>query len=173
MTIATAEIGAPLAPRARLRIALIVIGALATLGAITNLSGAFHDYGHTDPLLVFAQRVTTAKLVLAPFIAGLALVLAAFGRVRGAIVALATLMLTVWLSELPSIAIHGLETSLSGPGLFIAFDRFLAPLLAVAAIVFAVRNTHLVLATVFVTLPMLMAALGVAIFAVGIAIYGF
>ena len=173
MTIATAEISAPLALQARLRVALIVIGAIATLGALTNLSGAFHDYGHTDPLLVFAQRVTTVKLVLAPFIAGAALVFATFGRVRSAIAALAALMLTAWLSELASIPIHGLELSATGPGLFIAFERLAVPVLALAAIVFAVRNTRLVLATVFVTLPMLMAALGVVIFAIGVAIYGF
>jgi hypothetical protein len=172
MTIATAEAGVSPASN-QLRIALIVIGALATLGALTNVSGAFYDYGHTDPLLVFAQRVTTLKLLLAPFIAGTALVLAAFVRVRSAIVALAALMLTAWLSELPSIPIHGLELSATGPGLFIAFERLVAPVLGVAALAFAVRNTHLVLATVFVTLPMLMAALGVAIFAIGVAIYGF
>jgi hypothetical protein len=173
MTIATAEAIEPSAPTHRLRVALIVISAIATLGAAKDVPGAFYDYGHTDPLLVFAQRVTTAKLVVSPFIAGVALLFALLGRVRGAVVALAALMLAAWVSELPSIPTHGLELSATGPGLFIAFERLAVPVLGVAAIVFALRNTRLVLATVFVTLPMLVFALGVAIFAIGVALYGF
>ena len=82
MTIATAEAIEPSAPTHRLRVALIVISAIATLGAAKDVPGAFYDYGHTDPLLVFAQRVTTAKLVVSPFIAGVALLFAALIKDR-------------------------------------------------------------------------------------------
>ena len=153
-----------------LRVALVVIAAIATAGAMMDFPIAFHDFGHKQPLLVFAQRVTAAKLMLAPLIAGAALALTAIGRVRLAIAALAALMLTAWLSELPTIPLHGLELSLTGPGLFIAVERLVVPLLAVAAIFFAMRNTHLWLANVFVTVPLVMTALGVTLFAIGVAI---
>ena len=55
----------------------------------------------------------------------------------------------------------------------IFIERFVFPLLAVAAIVLAIRDTHLVLATVFVTLPMILTITGVVLFAVGVAIHGF
>ena len=47
------------------------------------------------------------------------------------------------------------------------------PLLAIAAIVFARRNTHLGLATVIVTLPMILTATGAILFGIGVAIHGF
>ena len=54
MTIATAEAIEPPAPPHRLRIALIVIGAIATLGAVRDLPGARFV---TLPMLVFTLGV--------------------------------------------------------------------------------------------------------------------
>ena len=99
-----------------------------------------------------------------------ALLLAAIGRVRPAIMALAALILLRWVDDLPTIPVHGLEFSLTGPGMVIIFERLAAPVLAVAAIMFALRNTRLVLATLFVTLTMLVSALGIAMY---VMVHGF
>lgn len=170
---ATADISTQPAPPAWLRIALIVIAAIATASSMSDFSGIFHDFGHTEPLLVFAQRVTSANLIIAPFAAGAALALAVLGRVRGAIVALAVRVLAAWVAELPSIPIHGLQLPTNSFTAFAFVQSMVLPLFAIAAIVFAVRNIHLVPATVIVTLPMLMTGLGVVIFAISVAIYGF
>ena len=173
MTMAAAGTNAQIAPPGALRVALIVIAAIATLAAIADFPIAFHDFGHTEPLLVFAQRVTSAKLTIAPLIAGAALVFAATGRVRAAIATLAALMLVNWASDLPTFPIHGLELSLGTTGAITLAERFVFPLIAGAAIVFARRNTHLGLAAAIVTLPMILTATGAILFGVGIMIHGF
>ena len=170
--VSTPDASAP-APRVLLRVAMIALAAVATLTALSDLPGVFQDYGHTTPLLIFAQRAISARLVLAPFIAGAALLLAVTGRLRHTIVALATLSLLTWITELPSVAIHGLELSASGPGLFLFGTRFIYPLIAVAAILLALRNERLPLAAALVSLPTILAWLTVVIFTIGIMIYGF
>ena len=173
MTMAAASTNAQPASLSALRVALIVVAAIATLGAIADFPIAFHDFGHKEPLLVFAQRVTSAKLMIAPLVAGTALTFAALDRLRYAIMTLAALMLLAWASDLPTFPIHGLELSLGTTGAMTFIERFAFPLLAVAAIVLAIRGTQLVLATVFVTLPMILTITGVVLFAIGIAIHGF
>src|ERR1043165_694966 len=173
MTMAAAGTNAQPAPFGALRVALIVIAAIATLGATADVPIAFHDFGHTEPLRVFAQRVTSANLMIAPLIAGTALFCAVTGRTRAAIATLAALMLVNWLSELPRLPIHGLELSLSTPGTIVLIERFVFPLLAVAAIVFAMRGRHLAAAALIVTLPMILTATGAILFGVGMMIHGF
>ena len=173
MTMAATGTTAQIAPPSALRIALIAITAITALGAMADFPIAFHDFGHIEPLLVFAQRVTAAKLMIAPLIAGTALFFAATGRLRGAIATLAALMLVTFISDLPTYPIHGFELDASLPGLFVLAERVVLPLLGVAALVLAIRNTHLVLATVFVALPKIVTLTGVILFAVGVAVHGF
>ena len=163
----------PAAP-SRLHIGLMILSGLILLGALSDVPAIFFDYGHTDRLVIFAQRLTSLKLALAPVIAGAALYFAITRKLPHAIVALATLMLVNWLTELPSIAIHGMEMKDGGiTSLVIAAQRFLYPLLAVAAMAAALRNERLVTATVLTAIPMIVQWLGVVAFAVGVAIYGF
>ena len=158
----------------RLRIGLMILSGLILLGALSDLPAIFFDYKHTDRLVIFAQRLTSLKLALAPVIAGAALYFAIRRKLPHAIVALATLMLVNWLTELPSIAIHGMEMKDGGIySLVIAAQRFLYPLLAVAAMALALRNERLMTATVLTAIPTIVQWLGVAAFAVGVAIYGF
>jgi len=169
-----ASLPAPPAASPRLHIGLMVLSGLILLGALSDVPAIFFDYGHTDRLVIFAQRLTSLKLALAPVIAGAALYFAITRKLPHAIVALATLMLVNWLTELPSIAIHGMEMKNGGiTSLVIAAQRFLYPLLAVAAMAAALRNERLVTATVLTAIPMIVQWLGVVAFAVGIAIYGF
>ena len=169
-----ASLPAPPAASLRLHIGLMVLSGLILLGALSDFPAIFFDYGHTDRLVIFAQRLTSLKLALAPVIAGAALYFAITRKLPHAIVALATLMLVNWLTELPSIAIHGMEMKNGGiTSLVIAAQRFLYPLLAIAAMAAALRNERLVTATVLTAIPMIVQWLGVVAFAVGIAIYGF
>lgn len=161
-------------PNTWLRIGLIVLSGFIFLGALSDLPAIFFDYGHKDPILIFAQRVTSLKLALAPIIAGAALYFAFTHRPTNAIVGLATLMLVNWLADLPSIAIHGMELKGNSSYLLvIAAQRFLYPLLAIAAMALALRNERLVTATVLTAIPTIVNWLGVLIFAIGVAIYGF
>jgi hypothetical protein len=171
---ADTQLPAQPAPQSRLRIGLIIFSGFILLGALSDFPAVFYDYGHTDRLVIFAQRLTSLKLALAPAIASAALLFAIRNKPTHAIVALATLMLVNWLSDLPSIAIHGMELTGSGSyTLVIAAQRLLYPLLAVAAMALALRNERLVTAAALTAIPTIVNWLGVAIFAVGVAIYGF
>ena len=169
---AAAETNAQPAPFSALRVALIVIAAIATLGAIAELPLAFHDFGFTDPWLVDAQRVTSAKLIIAPLIAAVAVAFAAVGRVRITIATLAALMLVHWASDLPTFPIHGIEPSFSTLVVMTAVERVVFPLLAVAALLFAARDRHLAAAAAIVTLPMILTVTGAILFSFGIMMHG-
>ncbi len=161
------------APPLWLRIALVIVAAIETLNALSDFPGIFYEWNHTEPLVIFAQRLTTAKIALAPLFAGAALVYASIARVRYAIAALAVLALLRWLVEIPSLFIHGLELSATGPGLFMFAWWFIYPLIGVTALALAYRNRRLVLAGALVSLPTLAGIAMVVIFAIGVMIYGF
>jgi hypothetical protein len=173
MTMTIAEASAPPSPRPLVRLALVALGAILTLRGLVELPIPFHDFGHTDPLLVFAQRVMKVQLVIAPFIAVAGLAFAATGRPQYAIVAFATIVLVGWVTELPAILIHGFEFAATVPGLILFVQQFVYPLLAAAAIALATRDVRLPLATALVIVPPLVGFLGFAMFAMGIAIHGF
>lgn len=164
---------APAPPHRLLAIALVLVAAIELLDALSSVSNIFRDYGHTTQLLIFAQAVTSVQLALAPLVSGAAFVLVLMGKLRHAIVAMAVRMLLVWLADLPSIALRGLEVSATFEGLGMFAFRFIYPLMAVAAIVLAHKNQRLALAVVFVSLPTVIALIGFAVFAISIAIYGF
>ena len=113
------------------------------------------------------------QLAISPLIAGAALMLAVTGRARHAIMTLAALILVRWASDLPSIAIHGWELSADYGGITVALARFGQPAIAIAALVLAIKNRRLWLATVFVSLPTVMAWAGVVAFGIAVSIYGF
>ena len=168
---AAAETNAQIAPPGVLRAALIVIAAIVILGAIAELPIAFHDFGHTDPWLVFAKRVTSARVMMAPLIAGTALVFAAIGRVRTALVILAALMLLRWVSELPTFPTYGIKPPFSTVVMTLV-ERLAFPMLAVAAIIFAARNRRLMTAALIVILPTILSVTVVILFGFGIMIHG-
>lgn len=173
MTIAATEIIDPPARTNWLRVALVTTGAIATLTALSVAPVALYELSQTDPLLVFVERVVNAKLLLAPVIAGAALLFALTGRVRAVIVTLGVLVLAGLVAELPSLARDGIALSAYGPGALFTFDRLAVPLLAIAAIMLALRGTHLWLATVLVLIPGLVFTLQMTLFAIAMIIYGF
>ena len=130
-------------------------------------------YNHPTGLLRFAQALIGANQVVALVLAAAALWLAFRGELRHAIMALAAMMLFEWVSELPSLFIHGYEASASLIGLVLFAKVFVYPVIAIIAIVLAVKNEQLPIAIVLVGLPLAVTIFGVVAFAVSVMIYGF
>ena len=104
-----------------------------------------------------------------PVLALTALMCAAVGNVRYAIIALGALMVMTWLNYMPSVVMHGLD--FGGIATFQTLAQIIAfPLMAACAIALAARDQRLGLAATLVSLPTL---LGVIAFAIGVAVNGF
>jgi hypothetical protein len=168
----TATVDAPSRHR-RIRVALIVIAAIESIGALRDIPAIFYDFNPTTPLGKFAQALGSVDHVLAVLLTLAALSFAFASWLRLAIAALAIRMLVTWLCDLPSIAIHGLEWSLSFGGIQVAGYQIGAPLMALAALYLARRNERLGLATLLVALPTIFFWLGVLAFGISAMIYGF
>lgn len=168
----TATADAP-SPHPRIRIALIVIAAIESIGALQDVPAIFYDFNPTTPVGKFAQALGTVDHVLALPLALAALYFAFARRLRLAIAAIAIRMLVTWLCDLPSIAIHGIEWSLTFGGIEVAGYQIGAPLVALAALYLARRNERLGLATLLVALPTIFFWLGVLAFGISVMIYGF
>ena len=158
MSMAISETSAPPAPQRKLRIALIVLGAIMALRALADSPIISYDFGQTERTLSTRLEVTLPHVL-----AVAALFFAIRDRLRHALIALAALVLVHWTSELSSLATHGLEMSATVPGLMVFARQLIYPAIAIATIVLAVRNKRLELATAFVALPAL---------AIGAGIYG-
>jgi len=164
----------PAPRRLRLRIALGMIAAIELLDRLSSLPNIFHDYHQTTAYMRFAQTLTSVQLGVTPLIAAAVLVLAAIGRLREAIVGLATLVLTVWLlDDLPSMPIHGLEFSWTYGGIEVFVHHVMFPLLAIAGATLALKNRWLALAGLLVSLPTLINWAGMVAFTIAVMIYGF
>jgi len=168
MTIAeTAQGAQPAAPRHRgLRIGLAAIAALELLDAMMRVQLLLPDYHHpTD----FVQAFTAAYFVLAPLVSGAALLLAAIGRVRQAILALALLtLLTCLLQGIWLIGGSELPWAKGEPLLRL----FIFPAAAIAAAALAAKNRWLAVAGLLVTMPTIYSWVPIVFFTVGVLIYG-
>lgn len=156
-----------------LRLTLAIAAALELIGGLKDLPILFGDTSEI-PGPGLSGWIISAKIALQPVFAGLALVFAAGGRVRLALVAMAVVVLANWMSYLPSVAIHGLEFQGDGAGgLVTLFEIVLAPLMAAAVVVLAWLDRRLPLATLLAVLPTAISVLFIILFAIGVAIYGF
>ena len=161
------------APRNRLRFAILTIALLETAVALSNLPGALQVYDHDTALLIVAQWVARAYLAAAPVVAAVALWFAVKNEPRRAILALAVLMLAAWLAELPALPIHGFRVPANWIGLIAVLKLVLFPVLAIIAIVLAVKGERLPLAAMLVAAPLAAGVLTVLGFAAGVGIHGF
>lgn len=163
------------APPARwMRIALIVIAAIESIGALRDIPALAYEFNPTTAIGKFAQALTSVNIVLSIPIALAALYFAAAGKLRLAIAAIAARVLVTWLCDTPtSVAIHGIEWSLNFGGLNVAGYQIGAPIVALAALYLAWRNEPLALATLLVALPTIFSWLNIAVFTVAVMIYGF
>jgi hypothetical protein len=163
----------PASQERKLRVLLLIIAIIESVSSLSSLPVIFADRAE---LLGtgFMGWVLTVELAVMPIIAIVAAVHAFKGRLRHAIVVLATLILVTWLTDLPSLFSHGLELN----GSFFVVLHGLAqavayPILALTAALFALKNERLGLAAIFVSLPTIISILGVIAFAIGVSIYGF
>lgn len=155
-----------------LRIFVIVFAALETLSGLSDIPGWF-DLPTPSPGFELAQYFGNAYQIVHPPLAALAFILALINRVRGAIIALAIMVLANWLSDIPAAFIHGLEIA---PGLFgkLPATKYLGyPVIGVAALWLAWRNTRLWIAAILSVIPTAAQIVGVIGFAIGVMIYGF
>jgi hypothetical protein len=134
----------------------------------------FTDYHHPTTFLRFTQTLTGTKLALAPVIAGAALIYAALGNVRRAILALATLEISTWLLEdVWSIPIHGLELSADYGGMLALFYHFVFPAAALAGAAWLSRTGGFRWPALLVGVPTIVNWAGVVAFTVAVMMYGF
>ena len=107
-------------------------------------------------------------------IAGAALIYAALGNVRRAILALAALEISTGLLEdVWSIPIHGLEVSADYGGMLAFFHHFGFPAAALAGAPLAFKDRWLPLAGLLVGVPTIVNWAGVVAFTVAVMMYGF
>jgi len=107
---------------------------------------------------------------LAPLLAGAAPIFAALGNIRYAILALAAITLATWvLDSLPSIALRDVTLGLDFGTLVELFLYVVAPVVAAAAALLALKDKRMLLAC----LPALAKWMGFVAFFIAIMIYGF
>ncbi len=169
----TADSAAP-APAPRLmglRMVLIILAAVELFDGLSSVLILFGDMSHIGSGL--GGGLIKARLAAHPVLAAAAIAFAAMGRVRHAIIALGTVIIMSWLSDMPSIVLHGLGLKgafsiVETTAKIIAF-----PLIAACAIAYAAHNEHLGRATLLVAIPTLFNVVMVIGFAIGVMIYGF
>lgn len=159
-----------------LRAALIVVAGLELMDAVPSMGSIAALNPDAGTLLRFSQALLDIKLVLAPVAAGAALVLAAAGRLRAAVLALAAFAFMGWaLDDVWVIVIHGFE--FRPDRYYGSVDAFahqvVFPLGALAGAGLALRNRHLAWAGFFASLPPLFNWTVVIMFAISILLHGF
>jgi hypothetical protein len=127
------------------------------------------------PVRGLAGRISASTFALQPILALAAIVLAIKSRVREALLVFSGMIALAWLAYLPPIAGHGLDLEGGPDVVYVVFGPqiILAPLLALAIAVLAVRNRRLGLATILAVLPTPVGVLWMVAVGIGIAIYGF
>jgi hypothetical protein len=171
----SADSGAVPAPAPRLLGLRILLLIVALIELYQGLSSAPILLGDMSEIPGPGLGGAIIKLDLAshPVLALAALIFAAIGYVRHAIMALGAVVLMTWLNYMPSVIGHGL--SFNGP--YVALETsaqiIACPLMGACAIALAARNERLGLATALVSIPTFIFAFGVIAFAIGVAIHGF
>jgi hypothetical protein len=155
------------------RLLLLIAAAIELLGGLRDLPVLFGDLSEV-PGPGLGGAVIIAKIVLQPVLALLALAFTVRGRMMDALLAMALIIAMTWLNLLPSVAIDGFDFN-SGSGFIAAhlvFQIFLAPIAALAVAILALTRQWTP-ACLLAVLPTFLGVLGVILFAISIAIYGF
>lgn len=155
-----------------LRIVLIIVAVVEAFDGLSSFPTLFGDMSEIPGpgiggFLIKAYIAAHLPLALA------ALLFAALGRVRYAIIALGAVVAMTWLNYMPSVVLHGLEFNSDFVALQTTAQIIAFPLMAACAIALAARDRQLVLATVLVSIPTLFNVLGVVAFAIGVSLHGF
>jgi hypothetical protein len=161
----------PAPPLAGLRILLIIVALIEAFDAMPSAVILLGDMSEI-PGPGIGGAIIKAHLATHPVLALAALMFAAIGYVRHAIIALGAIVAMTWLNYMPSVVLHGLDFDgaalLQTPLQIIAF-----PLMAACAIAYAARNQRLGLAAALVSIPSFWGVFGVIAFTIGVALHGF
>ena len=161
----------PTARHPGLRVVLIIAAVFEAFDALSSVSILFGDMSEI-PGPGFGGFLIKAHIATHPVLALAALLFAAIGRVRYAIIALGAVVAMTWLNYMPSVVGHGLE--FKGTGAFETPAQIVAfPLMAACAIAYAARGQRLGLATALVSIPTFFNLFGVIAFAIGVGLHGF
>ena len=175
MTESAAAADTAVSPRQRhlgLRVLLIIIATIETFDGLSNFPTLFGDMSEIPGpgiggFLIKAHIAAHLPLALA------ALVFAATGRLRYAIIALGAAVAMTWLNYMPSVVLHGLEFNNGFVALQTTAQIIAFPLMAACAIALAARGERLGLAAALVSFPTLFNVFGVIAFAVSVSLHGF
>lgn len=154
-----------------LRIVLIVLALIEAGLGLSDVPVLFGDMSHIGSGL--GGGLVKAHLAAHPVLAVAALMFAAAGRVRHAIIALGTIIIMGWLSDMPSVVLRGLEFKSAFSAVETTARIIAFPLIAACAIAYAAHDEHLGRATLLVAVPTLFTIVLLVGFIVGVAIYGF
>jgi hypothetical protein len=167
----SAAIPSPAPRQLGLRILLVVVAGLELFESLIGAPMLFDDMS-SFPGPGIGGAIIKLHLAVHPVLALAALILAAIGYVRHAIITIGAVVLVTWLSYMPSVAQHGLD--FSGTGLYQSPAQIFAfPLMAACAIALAARSERLWLAAALAGIPSFLGVIGMVTFAIGVAIYGF
>jgi hypothetical protein len=140
--------------RIGLRIALCVIALLELYSGISSAPALLDDMSKI-PGPGIGGAIIKLHLAFHPVLALSALLFAAIGYVRHAVMALGAVMLMTWLSYMPSVVRHGLFFNGPYAALETSVQIILFPLMAACAIGYAARNQRLGAGTALVSTPTL------------------
>jgi hypothetical protein len=155
-----------------LRVVLIIVAIVEAFDALSSFPILFDDMSQIPGpglggAIIKAHIASHLPLALA------ALLFAAIGRVRYAIIALGAVVAMTWLNNIPSVVLHGLEFDSGFAALQTTAQIIAFPLMAACAIALAARDRRLGLATELVSIPTLFNVFGVIAFAIGVGLHGF
>jgi hypothetical protein len=165
---------APPAPALRLmglRIVLIVVAVVEMFQGMSSAPVLFGDTSHIGSGI--GAGLVKAHLAAHPVLAVAAIMFALLGYVRHAIVALGVIVIMTWLSDMPSVVLHGLEFKSAFSAVETVAKIIAFPLMAACAIAYAAHNEHLGRATLLVSVPALFGVVMIVGFAIGVMLYGF
>lgn len=154
-----------------LRSVLIVLALVEAWLGFSDAPVLFGDTSHIGSGI--GSGLVKAHLAAHPVLAIAAIAFASLGYVRHAIIALGTIIIMAWLSDMPSVIAHGLEFKSAFSAMETTAKVIAFPLIAACAIAYAAHNEHLGRATLLVAVPTLFIVVLLAGFAVGVMIYGF
>lgn len=153
------------------RTVLIILALIEAWFGFSDAPVLFGDMSHIGSGI--GGGLIKAHLAAHPVLAVAAIVFAAMGRVRHAIIALGTIIIMAWLSDMPSVVAHGLEFRSAFSAVETIAKVIAFPLIAACAIAYAAHNEHPGRATFLVAVPTLFNVVLLVGFAIGVMIYGF
>jgi hypothetical protein len=162
------------APAPRMIVLRILLAIVAGLELFDSLIGApmLLDGTSSFPGPGIGGAILKLKMAVHPVLALAAVILAAIGYVRQAIITIGAVVLLTWLGYMPAVARHGLD--FSGTGLYQSPAQiFLYPLMGACAIALAARSNWLWPAAALAGIPSFLGVIGMVTFAIAVAIVGF